>query len=330
MTRTGLIHTLILRSSFAAVMVLGMGAGLVQAATVKAGPVEVQGSAITLGDVFANVGDKSRQIIAPAPQPGQNRVLDARTLAALAKTYQLDWQRQDGADSLVLVRAARKLTANDIAALVLGQLPQDRRRSAMGTVKVALDMPTLELNLPVAGEMKTELQSFRLDSAGQRFSALLRVMLDGEVAAQQSLSGRITTVATIPVLVRPLRNGEVITASDIDWLEVEVNSSGKDAILSADDLIGRTPRQTITAGQPVRPHQVLAPVVVARGSLVTMVYDYNGLQIRSQGKALADAAQGEIVRVANVGSSRTVEAVVVAQGVVRVGPQQDRLAMSAQ
>lgn len=329
MTRTRhLLYTLMLRSSFAVLVVLGMGAAVAQAAMVKASPVEIQGSAIMLGDVFTDVGDKARQIIAPAPQPGQNRVLDARTLAALAKTYQLEWQPQHGADSLVLVRAARKLTADDIAGLVLEQLPPERQRSAMGSVKVALDAVGLEINVPVTGALTTDLQSFRLDAAGQRFSGLLRVLLDGEIIAQQNLSGRITTVASIPVLARPLRNGEVIAASDIDWVEMEITASGKDAIMSADSLIGRTPRQNIAAGQPVRPHQVLAPVVVARGSLVSMVYEHKGLQIRSQGKALADATLGEVVRVANVGSSRTVEAVVVSQGVVRVGPQQDRLAQS--
>jgi flagella basal body P-ring formation protein FlgA len=61
-----------------------------------------------------------------------------------------------------------------------------------------------------------------------------------------------------------------------------------------------------------------APAAVRRGDTVVMVYVAPGLQLTARGKALTDAAVGQTVRLTNLQSNRTVEAVVTAPGTVAI------------
>ena len=59
-------------------------------------------------------------------------------------------------------------------------------------------------------------------------------------------------------------------------------------------------------------------MLVRRGQRVTVLAQGRGIQVRTNGKALGDAAKGERVRVENTTSRRVVEGVAIADGVVRV------------
>ncbi|MEJ0023022.1 MAG: flagellar basal body P-ring formation chaperone FlgA [Alphaproteobacteria bacterium] len=62
---------------------------------------------------------------------------------------------------------------------------------------------------------------------------------------------------------------------------------------------------------------VAAPAI-KRGDTVVMVYVAPGLQLTARGKALSDAAVGQTIRLTNLQSSKTVEAVVTGAGTVTV------------
>jgi flagella basal body P-ring formation protein FlgA len=61
-----------------------------------------------------------------------------------------------------------------------------------------------------------------------------------------------------------------------------------------------------------------AAPAIKRGDTVVMVYVAPGLQLTARGKALTDAAVGQTVRLTNLQSNRTVEAVVTGPGTVAV------------
>jgi flagella basal body P-ring formation protein FlgA len=65
-----------------------------------------------------------------------------------------------------------------------------------------------------------------------------------------------------------------------------------------------------------------AAPAIRRGDTVVMVYVAPGLQLTTRGKALSDAAIGQTVRLTNVQSNKTVEAVVTGAGTVAVQPAQ--------
>ena len=79
-----------------------------------------------------------------------------------------------------------------------------------------------------------------------------------------------------------------------------------------------TLRRPLAAGTPLTRQALAPPLVVRRGQQVVLLAETAGLQVRSSGTALADAARGERVRVKNSRSRRIVEGVAVDAATVRV------------
>ena len=129
----------------------------------------------------------------------------------------------------------------------------------------------------------------------------------------------LTEADEIAVLARTVRRGEEISASDVIWIDRPINAPSA-AVTEADNLIGMTAKRTIQAEQPIRPTDVEPTPAVRRGELVTLIYEAGGLRLAMRGRALANAAPGELVKVVNTQSNRTVEAIAESTGLARVMP----------
>ena len=52
----------------------------------------IEGSVITLGDIFYNLPGNGDKVLGPAPRPGADMVLNARTLLRVAMALDLPWR----------------------------------------------------------------------------------------------------------------------------------------------------------------------------------------------------------------------------------------------
>ena len=84
-----------------------------------------------------------------------------------------------------------------------------------------------------------------------------------------------------------------------------------------DDLIGKSARRALRAGQPLDPRDVQVPVLVKRNALVTITLRTPNMTLIGRGKALENGGMDQTVRIQNQDSRRTIEAVVT--GPNRVG-----------
>lgn len=146
-------------------------------------------------------------------------------------------------------------------------------------------------------------------------SRLLAAFLLGgfaAVAPAQVPSGAVDT----PVLVRAVEKGELLSAADFT---VEPRGAGvARGALAPADASGKEAVRRLAAGSPVRSFDVGRPQLVRRGEPVTIVVRANGLSISAQGRALSGGAAGDLVRVVNAVTSRTLEAIVEKSGQVRI------------
>ncbi len=93
---------------------LSLAAGQADAQTLRADPV-ASGAFVTLGDLFAGVGDKATLRVAAAPRPGLSLSLDAGFLARKAQEAGLAWTPSP-TQPRILVRSAAAPAATPLRA----------------------------------------------------------------------------------------------------------------------------------------------------------------------------------------------------------------------
>jgi flagella basal body P-ring formation protein FlgA len=113
------------------------------------------------------------------------------------------------------------------------------------------------------------------------------------------------------VAIRPIGRGEVVKAADIELRSIDANSKSVGQRAVADSvgmLIGMEARQSIQAGDIVFADQAQAPIVVKRGDVITVTSQSGGIRVRTIGRAMHDAARGDLVQVEALGSREKYDA----------------------
>ena len=138
---------------------------------------------------------------------------------------------------------------------------------------------------------------------------------------------QIDSVATVNAktvrIVVPTHNiprGAMISASDLAYANVSQARAYGDVVASMRELEGKQALRFLEANQPLHASDVRAPILVAKGSTVTMIFNAPGISLTSVGKAMSEGGMGETVTVLNPASYRQISAVVTGPGTVAAGP----------
>ena len=132
------------------------------------------------------------------------------------------------------------------------------------------------------------------------------------------ISGTFDRLIQVPILKRSLRAGDIIGNTDIDHIAVKSRSLNHDVLLDEQKVIGKTPRRIVHAGKPIKAQDVSLPQLVERGDIVTIIFSHGGVRLTARGKAMQNGAQGDIIRVVNTVSNRSLDALVSRYKEVRV------------
>jgi flagella basal body P-ring formation protein FlgA len=119
----------------------------------------------------------------------------------------------------------------------------------------------------------------------------------------------------VVVPAHDIPRGVTIQDSDLAYQMVPTAQSG--TVLSMNDLVGMEARRFLHAGETVRGDDVRHPVVVTKGSIVTMVFEAPGVQLTATGKAMSEGGIGDSISVVNPVSFRQVTCVITGPGTVR-------------
>lgn len=124
----------------------------------------------------------------------------------------------------------------------------------------------------------------------------------------------------VPVLVtrRPMTRGESISASDVDVQMRDQATLVASAPTSVDALAGKVLSRTLVAGSVITTSSLSAERRVHRGQAVMLISDAGGFQVRAEGRALGDGAEGDLLSVENTSSRRIVQGQVRPDGSVLV------------
>jgi flagella basal body P-ring formation protein FlgA len=301
---------------FLAVLLLVLMLPLSAAAAPMLKPeITVRDSVVRLGDIFDGVGERAQVAVTAAPPPGSHMVLSAAWLASLAESQHIGWRPASRFDQVVVDRASRAIGADEISQRLLDAISD---RTPVTSAELKLDMATAHLTVAADDARPLAIDGLTFDPKSGRFSAFVSVSATNDPAERLRVSGRLVRTTEIPVLTRLIAPGEIIGANDVTTTTLRADRVSPDMLLQAGDLVGKSPRHQLRPGEPLRQSDVEVPMVVHRGTLVTIVLDTPSLHLSAEGKALDDGGMGTVIRVANTKSSRVIDAVVAGPGQVTV------------
>ncbi|HEY2759520.1 MAG TPA: flagellar basal body P-ring formation chaperone FlgA [Pirellulales bacterium] len=116
---------------------------------------------------------------------------------------------------------------------------------------------------------------------------------------------KISAPTTVVVTVRDVSKGSIITGDDVQLQQLPTGSDAESAFQSLDDVIGREAQLPIAPGQVLDPQYVRTPIMVKRGSVVTVFATAPGIKIRTTGRVHDDGGRGEQVTVESLIDRKT-------------------------
>lgn len=269
---------------------------------------------IRLGDLFPGLGDKAGVTIAYAPPPGGRAVYDVNALAAVARANDVKWRARTWFDRVTIERKAIVVGDAEVMAAIQAELAKRKLDSGSD---VDLATRGINLQLPADTPPKIDIQSFQFDPHSEHFSGML-VVTSSDGSQSLPISGRLYRTVEVPTLAHRINQGDTVRREDIAWRSMRSENVPRNTIMEPDKIVGMEAVRALSADRPLRMAELRAPILVTKGSLVTMVVQSPSMTLTSKGKAMSSAAAGESVRVQNLQSKVIVEGEVVGAGTVRV------------
>lgn len=270
---------------------------------------------IKLGDIFYGLQRDEDRVLGIAPRPGEDMVLNAKTLLRIALALDIPWRPANATDQVILRRAATIIEREAIEDNLMQSLID---QGIYGDFNVNIPSQYSQITLPADQPAEMEVVDMTVDNSNKSFKAVVAAPSAANPIQRFEISGTIQPMVSVPVVKENIQTGRIINASDIEFVQIKESDFTSDTIADAQSLIGMTSRRLILAGHPVKESETIAPKIIARGDVVTLNLQQGVLSLSIQAKALENGAKGDLIRVVNTTSNQTLQAEVTGEKEVRI------------
>jgi len=272
--------------------------------------VVVDGAKVTLGDLF-DLSDNAlwaQTVVTDAPTPGKTDSIRIHKVSAAARRAGMIWDEATAPMTITVKRASQPVPLDSLRDLLTAALPN----GTMGRDwEMQLNNAQLSIHLPVDARMADiKVRRIYFDDRSGSFNATLTLPLGAGSSRDEVISGRLVEIAYVPVLKNSMRSGDIIRKGDLHWQKMEARRINRTIMTSFDDISGMAARRSLRADTPLRPTDLERPVVVEKGSTVTLIVNTGTMMLTATGRALENGALNDHIRVVNTSTHITVEGVV--------------------
>ena len=127
----------------------------------------------------------------------------------------------------------------------------------------------------------------------------------------------IRILAGVVLAARTLTQGQLIELSDLMVQEADLGQLPGAVITDTAQALGRIATLSIAPGQPLRQDLLRSPPVIQQGQSVTLRSQGAGFRVSAEGKAVSNAAEGQIAQV-RTPSGHTVSGIARLGGMVDI------------
>ena len=294
------------------------GARAALAATLR--PVSVvTENVMRAGDIFEGLSEeKANTILGPSPMPGKEMILNASTLMRISAALDMEWRPVTTAEQITVRRDATVISKDIINSLIEEKLFEN---GMSGNFKLSLANNISDIILPKDMPAQAEVSKFTFNPQKDTFEATVSAPSATNPVFETTITGSVERVVSIPVLRSTLKNGDIIGKADIDFIDVMQKDVQRDYMITEESLYGMTPRRMVMTGKPIRDMELENPQIVSRGAPVTLVYKDGAMTLSARGKSMQGGARGDLVRVINMNSNRSLEGIITAENEITVTAQ---------
>jgi len=145
------------------------------------------------------------------------------------------------------------------------------------------------------------------------------VRCEGDFAWTIYVPAEVKVMANVLHVARPVARDQAIGFDDVTLQMANLTQIPDGILTEYTQAVGKIAAMNLMAGQPVRQNMLRAPYIILRGQNVKLMVIGRGFSVSSEGHALSDASEGQVVQVRN-SAGRIISGLARHNGVVEVQP----------
>ncbi len=197
--------------------------------------------------------------------------------------------------------------------LVIAEAPWDKNDLAIDNFTCT---PT-KVTIPTGTITYTVLNQIHPQYLGSKSLSVI-INVDGNPLQKLKMNGVLNLYGDVVVTSHRLRRNTIITEDDLTLARRKITGFAHQLVPSIADAINLEVNHTLGSGTVLLARYIKKQTLISRGDLVTILAQNGTLTITAHGEAKSKGAEGDIIRIKNLGSRRIISAKVLGQGLVEV------------
>ncbi|GAB6099474.1 hypothetical protein JCM16358_13530 [Halanaerocella petrolearia] len=195
---------------------------------------------------------------------------------------------------------------------IYNQLPY-----SSNNIKIRAINPPQKLRVPT-GNLEIEVESTFSRHLVGRTMIPVRILVDNQLYKRFYLQYEVKLWKKVLVAKENLKQDQTIKRSLFKEKRKLVTNPNQEFVTLDDSLTNMQLKNSLRAGRPLLKHMIEMPSLVKRWQDVMIIAQIGGVRISTIGRSLEPGHKGEIIKVKNKSSGKSLKGKVVAKGQVKV------------
>ena len=288
--------------------------------------VSIEGNSMTLGQLATISGDddilinKLQQFkVGNAPSPGSSLVLTKELVVMRLGNIGSDissiiWQMPE---AVTVTTRCQSLSGQVLLAKAITAIEGRVGRSISTEFSIAPIGSIKDVLIPIGDVQITSDIPYGI-RYNSPTSTMITVSVNGQVASKVSLRLDVKLYQQVVVATTSIGLGQLVSTDKLQYERMDSGRLEVGYFTDMDKMQGLIARRSLTPGMVITESMVNKPMLIKRGSIVTILARMSGIEVTTTGQAMQDGREGQLIRVQNISSNKIIAAKVLDISTVQV------------